>query len=95
MKRAFLFGLTAQLILIGALFLLFDDLMLPMTRSPAIGIAALCLSVASGYLAWNAPSHPSWPVTVGLWIVGFLVIYVIVIPVIELVLVLTVALIGR
>jgi hypothetical protein len=80
-KRAFLFGLTAQLIFIGAIFLLFDDLMIvPVARSPVIGIVALCLSVASAFFAWKATAHPSWPVKIGMWIAGFLAIYVVLIP---------------
>ena len=94
MKRAFLFGLTAQLIVISAVFLVFDDQMLPMTRSPVIGIVALCLAVASAFFAWKATPHPSWLVTIGLWIAGFLCIYVVVIPLIELVLVLIIPLIS-
>lgn len=94
MKRAFLFGLTTQLIVISAVFLVFDDLMLPMTRSPAIGIAALCLGAATAYFAWKAPVHSSWPVKIGMWIAGFLVIYVIVIPVMELVVVLIIPLVS-
>ena len=80
MKRAFLFGLTAQLIFIGAIFLLFDDLMIPMARSPVIGIVALCLGVASAFFAWKATPHPSWPVKIGMWIAGFLAILVVLIP---------------
>ena len=75
MKRAFLFGLTAQLIFISAIFLVFDDLMLPMTRSPVIGIVALGLGVASAFFAWKATPHPSWLVKIGMWIAGFLAIY--------------------
>ena len=87
MKRAFLFGLTAQLIFIGAVFLVFDDLMLPMTQSPVIGIVALGLAVASAFFAWKATPHPSWLVKIGMWIAGFLAIFV-VIPFIEVVAVL-------
>ena len=94
MKRAFLFGLTAQLILIGAVFLIFDDLMIPMTRSPVIGIFALCLGVASAFYAWKATLHPSWMVKIGMWIAGFLAIYLI-IPLIEIVFVLIIALISN
>ena len=95
MKRAFLFGLTAQLIFISAIFLVFDDLMLPMTRSPLIGIVALCLGVASAFFARKAPPHPSWLVKIGMWIAGFLAIYVVVIPLIEFVLVLIIPLISN
>lgn len=91
MKRAFLFGLTAQLVFISAIFLVFDDLMLPMTRSPVIGILALGLAIASGFFAWRSALHPSWPVKIGMWIAGFVAIYV-VIPIIELVIVLVVSL---
>ncbi len=94
MKRAFLFGLTAQLIIISAVFLIFDDLMIPMTRSPVIGIFALCLGVACAFFAWKAPPHPSWMVKIGMWIAGFLSVYV-VIPLIEIVLVLIIALISN
>ena len=94
MKRAFLFGLTAQLILIGAIFLVFDDLMLPMTRSPVIGIVALGLGVASAFFAWKATPHPSWLVKIGMWIAGFLAIYV-AIPLIEVVAVLIIPLISN
>jgi hypothetical protein len=86
-KRAFLFGLTAQLVLIGAAFLFFGDLMIPMARSPAIGIVALCLGVASAYFASKATAHPSWLVKIGMWIAGFLAIYL-AIPFIEVVVVL-------
>jgi hypothetical protein len=86
-KRAFLFGLTSQLIFISAIFLVFDDLMLPMTRSPVIGIAALGLCVASAFFAWKATPHPSWLVKIGMWVAGFLAIYV-AIPLIEVVAVL-------
>ena len=86
MKRAFLFGLAAQLIFVSAIFLVFDDLMLPMTRSPVIGILALGLGVASAFLAWKALPHPSWLVRIGMWVAGFLAIYV-AIPVIEVVVV--------
>jgi hypothetical protein len=95
MKRAFLFGLTAQLIFISAIFLVFDDLMLPMTRSPVIGIVALGLGVASAFFAWKATPHPSWLVKIGMWIAGFLAIYVVVIPLIEVVLVLIIPLISN
>jgi hypothetical protein len=87
MKRAFLTGLTVQLIFISAIFLVFDDLMLPMTRSPVIGIVALGLGTASAFFAWKATPHPSWLVKIGMWIAGFLAIYV-VIPLIEIVVVL-------
>lgn len=90
MKRAFLFGLTAQLIIISAVFLILDELMLPMTRSPAIGIVALGLGVTSGLLAWRASPHPSWLVKIGMWIAGFLAISL-AIPLIEIVAVLTIA----
>jgi hypothetical protein len=92
--RAFLFGLTSQLIFISAIFLVFDDLMLPMTRSPVIGIATLGLGVASAYFAWKATPHPSWLVKIGMWIAGFLAIYV-VIPLIEVVVVLIIPLISN
>lgn len=91
MKRAFLFGLAAQLILVGAVFLFFGDLMLPMTRSPVIGIVALGLGVASAFFAWKASPHQSWLVKIGMWIAGFLAIYV-AIPFIELVVVLIISL---
>lgn len=94
MKRAFLFGITAQLIFIGAIFLFFDDLMLPMTRSPVIGIVALGLGVASAFFAWKATPHPSWLVKIGMWIAGFLAIYV-AIPFIEIVFVLIIPLISN
>ena len=93
MKRAFLFGLAAQLIFIGAIFLVFDDLMLPMTRSPVIGIVALGLGVASAFFAWRATLHSSWLVKIGMWIAGFLAIYV-VIPLIEVVAVLIIPLVS-
>ena len=94
MKRAFLFGLTTQLIFISAIFLLFGDLMLPMTRSPVIGIVALGLGVASAFFAWKATPHPSWLVKIGMWFAGFLAIYV-VIPLIEVVAVLIIPLISN
>ena len=94
MKRAFLFGLATQLIFIGAIFLAFDDLMLPMTRSPVIGIVALGLGVTSAFFAWKAIPHPSWLVKIGMWIVGFVATYV-VIPLIEIVVVLTIPLISN
>jgi hypothetical protein len=87
MRRAFLFGLAAQLLFISAVFLVLDDLMLPMTRSPIIGIVALVLGVVSAVFAWKATPHPSWPAKIGMWIVGFLAIYV-AIPIIEVVVVL-------
>jgi hypothetical protein len=93
-KRAFLFGLTAQLIFIGAIFLIFDDLMLPMTRSPVIGIVALGLGATSAFFAWKATPHPSWLVKIGMWIAGFLAIYV-VIPLIEVAVVLIIPLISN
>ena len=94
MKRAFLFGLAVQLTFIGAIFLVLDDLMLPMTRSPVIGIVALGLGVASAFFAWKATPHPSWPVKIGMWIAGFLAIYV-AIPFIEVVVVLIIPLISN
>ncbi len=94
MKRAFLFGLTAQLIIIGVIFLFFGDQMLPMTRSPVIGIIALGLGVASAFFAWKATPHPSWLVKIGMWIAGFLAIYV-AIPVFELVAVLIIPLFSN
>jgi hypothetical protein len=93
-KRAFLFGLAAQLIFIAAIFLVFDDLMLPMTRSPFIGVVALGLGVTSAFFAWKATPHPSWLVKIGMWIAGFLGIYV-VIPLIEIVVVLIIPLISN
>lgn len=89
-KRALLFGLAAQLILISVVFLVFGDQMLPMTRSPLIGIIALGLGVASAFFAWKAPPHPSWIARIGMWLVGFLAVYA-AIPLIELVAVLTMA----
>ena len=94
MKRAFLFGLTAQLIFISAIFLIFDDLMLPMTRSPVIGIVALGLGATSAFFAWKATPHPSWLVKIGMWIAGFLAIYAL-IPLIEVVVVLIIPLISN
>jgi hypothetical protein len=93
-KRAFLFGLTAQLIFISAAFLVFDDLMIPMARSPVLGIVALCLGVASAFFAWKATPHPSWLVKIGMWIAGFLAIYAL-IPLIEIVFVLIIPLISN
>lgn len=90
MKRAFLFGLAAQLIIIGVIFLFFGDQMMPMTQSPLIGIIALGAGVASVFFAWNAPLHPSWIARIGMWIVGFISVYA-AIPLIELVAVLTMA----
>ena len=89
MKRAFLFGLAAQLFLVSAAFLIFDDLMIPMARSPIIGIVALGAGVASGLFALSAPPHPSWLVKIGMWMAGFLAIYL-AIPVMEIVFVLIV-----
>jgi hypothetical protein len=80
MKRAFLFGLTAQLVVISALFLIFDDLMIPMARSPAIGVGALVAAVATAFFAWTATPHPSWPVKIGMWFAGFVAIYVVLLP---------------
>jgi len=94
MKRAFLFGLAVQLVIIGAVFLVFDDMMLPMTRSPVIGIAAIGLAVASALFAWKAAPHPSWPVKIGMWIAGFLAIYL-AIPFIELFVVLIIPLVSN
>lgn len=94
MKRAFLFGLAVQLVFIGAIFLFFDDLMLPMTRSPVIGIVAFGLGVASAFFAWKAIPHPSWPVKIGMGIAGFLAIFV-AIPIIEVVVVLIIPLISN
>ena len=94
MKRAFLFGLAAQLVIIGAVFLVFDDMMLPMTRSPVIGVAAIGLAVASAVFAWKAAPHPSWPVKIGMWIAGFLAIYL-AIPFIELFVVLIIPLVSN
>jgi hypothetical protein len=93
-KRAFLFGLTIQLIVISAIFLFLDDLMLPVTRSPVIGIVALGLGVASAFFAWKATPHPSWLVKIGMWIVGFLAIFV-AIPLIEVVVVLIIPLVSN
>lgn len=90
MKRAFLFGLTAQLIIVGVVFLLLDEQMIPMARSPLIGIVALCLAIATGIFAWRATPHPSWPLRIGMWIAGFLAVYV-AIPIVEIVVVLIVA----
>ncbi|CAG0999943.1 MAG: hypothetical protein F9K19_18285 [Rhizobiaceae bacterium] len=90
MKRAFLFGLTVQLIIVGVIFLLLGEQMIPMARSPVIGIVALCLAAASGFFAWKAALHPSWPVKIGMWIAGFLAVYV-AIPVIEIVAVMAIA----
>jgi hypothetical protein len=86
-KRAFLFGLAAQLFLVSAAFLIFDDLMIPMARSPVIGMVALCSAIASAFFAWNAPPHPSWLGRIGMWVAGFLALYV-AIPVMEVVVVL-------
>lgn len=83
MKRAFLFGLTTQLVLVGGVFLVLDDLMLPGTQSPVIGVVALCLGAASAFLAWKATPHPFWLVATGMWLAGFLAIYA-AIPVLEL-----------
>ena len=94
MTRAFLFGLTAQLVFTSAIFLVLDDLMLPMTRSPVIGIVALGLGVASAFFAWKATPHPSWLVKIGMWIAGFLAIYVVV-PLVEIVAVLVISVVSN
>lgn len=94
MKRAFLFGLAAQSILVAAIFVVFQDLMPPMARSPVIGIVALGLAVVSTVFAWKAPPHPSWPVKIGLWIAGFLAVFV-AIPVIEVAVVLILSLVSN
>ena len=90
MKRAFLFGLTAQLIIVGVIFLFLDEQMIPMARSPVIGVVALCLAAVSGFFAWTAAPHPSWGVKIGMGIAGFLAVYV-AIPVVEIVVVVIVA----
>jgi predicted ABC-type exoprotein transport system permease subunit len=94
MRRAFLFGLAAQAILVAALFVVFQDLMPPMARSPVIGIVALGLGVVSAVFAWKAPPHPSWPVKIGLWTAGFLAVYL-AIPVIEVVVVVILSLVSN
>jgi hypothetical protein len=94
-KRAFLFGLAAQLIFVGAVFLVFDDLVIPKARSPVSGIVALCFGVASAFFAWKAPPHPSWLVKIGMWIAGFLALYVVVIPLMEVVFVLIIPLFSN
>jgi hypothetical protein len=94
MKRAFLFGLAAQLVIVGAVFLFFDDLMLPMTRSPFIGVAALGLAVVCAFFDWKAASHPSWPIKIGMWIAGFLAIYL-AIPIVEFVAVLIIPFVSN
>jgi len=90
LKRAFLFGLTAQLIIVGVIFLVLDEQMIPMARSPVIGVAALCLAAVSGFFAWTAAPHPSWGVKIGMGIAGFLAVYV-AIPVVEIVVVIALA----
>jgi hypothetical protein len=89
-KRAFLFGVSVQLFFISLIFLVLEDQIIPKARSPIIGIVALCLGVASAFFAWNAAPHPSWLVKIGVWIAGFLAIFV-AIPVIEIVAVLILA----
>lgn len=89
MKRAFLFGLATQFLVIAAIFLAFRDLMLPMTQSPVIGVGAMVLGAASGAFAWKTAPHPSWAVKTGMWFAGFLAPFV-AIPVLELVVVLIV-----
>jgi predicted ABC-type exoprotein transport system permease subunit len=93
-KRALLFGLATQLIFVSAIFLLFDDLMLPMTQSPIIGIVALGLGIASAYFAWKTTPHPSWLVKIAMWTAGFLAVYL-AIPFIEVVVVLLISLISN
>jgi hypothetical protein len=83
-KRAFLIGLTVQLVVIGAIFLFLDDLMLPMTRSPLIGVVALGAAAVSAFFARKAVPHPSWLVKIGMGLAGFLAIYVL-IPIAELI----------
>ena len=68
--------------------------MLPMTRSPAIGILALCLAAVAGFFALKATPHSSWLLKIGMWIAGFLSIYV-AIPVIEVVVVIIISLISN
>jgi hypothetical protein len=46
------------------------------------------------FFAWKATPHPSWLVKIGMWIAGFLAIYV-AIPVIEVVVVLIISLISN
>jgi len=93
-RRAFLFGLAAQLIFITAIFLVLDDLMLPMTRSPVFGIVAFGLGAASAFFAWKAAPHPSWLVKIGMWFAGFLAIYV-AIPLVEVGVLLILSLISN
>lgn len=89
MKRAFLFGLATQFLVIAAIFLALQDLMPPMARSPVIGVGSIVLAAASGVFAWKATAHPSRAVKTGMWIAGFLAPFV-AIPVIEVVVVLIV-----
>lgn len=80
MARAFLSGLTAQLLVISALFLFFAELIVPMARSPAIGVAALAAAAVTAILARKAAPHPSWFVTIGTWLAGFVAIHVVLLP---------------
>lgn len=94
MKRAFLFGLMCQLVIVGVIFLFLGDQMLPMTRPPWIGVIAILFAGVSGVLAWRSRPHPSWPVAIGLWVAGFLALFV-AIPLFELAAVLVIAVISN
>lgn len=80
MKRAFLFGLTTQLIIVSAGFLLFvidPHVLLPRETAAAVGLIALCFSIATAFFALKATPHPSWLVKIGMWIAGILAFYVV------------------
>ncbi len=83
MKRAFLFGITVQLILIGALFLFFGDLM--RAHDAVAGHRRHRIVPGRRERLFRLKGDPSsaWPVRIGMWIAGFLAIYV-AIPFIEL-----------
>jgi uncharacterized membrane-anchored protein len=78
MKRAFLFGLSAALFVIGVAQLIEGNRALTRMDSAAVGLVALCLATLVALIARKAFVHRAWLVKTVVWFAGFLAIPVVV-----------------
>jgi hypothetical protein len=82
MKRAFLFGLGAALIVIGIGHIA-GNVDMPRWVSTVIAVVALIAGVITVVVAKKATPHRSWAVKVGMWLAGYVALTVVGLGVLE------------